>query len=447
VAPPLNYQPPVAQIVSPPDGFVTQDPTNLTLAASVVSNSAPIAGIQFVMDGTALGSPLTGLPYVLSGQVLYPGVHAISAVVTDIFGVVVSSPTNTITVLTPAVEAVFRGTDLLTSGNWQTFYGRDGYVLPVEATNVPTYAAFTLTNCVPVVWTSFSQDGRAFQTLDGAGRFAGAWSETGGPVLLDINFIDGNAHRVSLYAVDWLGQGGTETFQVLDATQGTLLDARDLSGFTNGAYLAWNVAGHVQFALTRSPGNLPAVVSGVFFDPASSLPAIEITAPVQGAFCNGTSNIVVMAQTPVDPTLPVGQVAFYASANYLGAVTNGPPYVFEWSDAPPGLWFLSAREIGSFGSADSPPVQVIVFNSNSICFFGAHLLPDQSVRLDAFGPSGVPLVLEAASDLSPTANWVPVLTNTPLNNSFYFQIPSPLSFPQQFYRAVWSQYGQGPPGD
>ena len=50
---------------------------------------------------------------------------------------------------------------------------------------------------------------------------------------------------------------------------GTVLDTRTISSFHNGAYISWNLVGHVQLRVTLLVG-VNAVVSGLFFDPTTS---------------------------------------------------------------------------------------------------------------------------------------------------------------------------------
>ena len=62
-----------------------------------------------------------------------------------------------------------------------------------------------------------------------------------------------------------------QTIDVLDANTNTVLDTRNLSSFANGAYVVWNIKGHVKFRLTNTAGTAAnAVLSGLFFDAQGS---------------------------------------------------------------------------------------------------------------------------------------------------------------------------------
>jgi hypothetical protein len=44
-----------------------------------------------------------------------------------------------------------------------------------------------------------------------------------------------------------------------------VLDTRNISSFSNGLYLIWNISGHVTIKVTRNSG-LNSVISGIFFN-------------------------------------------------------------------------------------------------------------------------------------------------------------------------------------
>ena len=97
-------------------------------------------------------------------------------------------------------------------------------------------------------------------------RVAAAWfSPTGFTV--DVNLTDGQAHKVSLYSVDWDGSARSQLVEVIDPTTGNVIDSRKLSSFHNGVYLSFTISGHVTFRITRLAG-ANAVLSGLFLDPS-----------------------------------------------------------------------------------------------------------------------------------------------------------------------------------
>ncbi len=84
-------------------------------------------------------------------------------------------------------------------------------------------------------------------------RIAGTWY-TYSSFTMDVNLTDGQAHQVSVYAVDWDARGRSERIDVLD-TSGNVLDTQTISSFQNGQYLSWNLVGHVQIRVTPLTGD------------------------------------------------------------------------------------------------------------------------------------------------------------------------------------------------
>jgi hypothetical protein len=87
---------------------------------------------------------------------------------------------------------------------------------------------------------------------------------SGGGYTIDVNLTDGGTHQVALYAVDWDSDSRNERFDVVDASNGTVLDTQTISGFNGGQYVMWNVKGHVTIRVSNMSG-MNAVASGVFF--------------------------------------------------------------------------------------------------------------------------------------------------------------------------------------
>jgi hypothetical protein len=113
-------------------------------------------------------------------------------------------------------------------------------------------------------WSAGTADPRALQkAATPTDRVAACWYG-GGSFTIDLA-LTGGSHRVSLYAVDWDGNGGrAERVDVLDGDTGAVLDSRDLTAFSGGTYLTWELSGRVRLQVTRT-GASNAVVSGLFF--------------------------------------------------------------------------------------------------------------------------------------------------------------------------------------
>jgi hypothetical protein len=74
---------------------------------------------------------------------------------------------------------------------------------------------------------------------------------------------------------------------VVDGDSGAVLNSQNVSGFSGGVYLSWDVSGHVKFNLTSA--NVNAVASGIFFGGASGGGTTTQTAATPTISPNGGS--------------------------------------------------------------------------------------------------------------------------------------------------------------
>ncbi|HEY6243956.1 MAG TPA: hypothetical protein VIX17_08425, partial [Pyrinomonadaceae bacterium] len=137
-----------------------------------------------------------------------------------------------------------------------------------DATSYPSYAQVTVTNQSNYTWAGSTSDTRALQKAASSDRLAATWYSTGF-FDIDINLTDGLTHQVAIYCVDWDSTTRSQRVDVFDAVSNALLDTRNVSGFSNGQYLLWNISGHVKLRVTNTSG-ANAVVSGLFFQPMSN---------------------------------------------------------------------------------------------------------------------------------------------------------------------------------
>jgi hypothetical protein len=157
----------------------------------------------------------------------------------------------------------------LTKGTWKGVYGADGYAITNDLTNYPSYAQVTFINESSATWAASTSDVRALQkgSPTATDRIASTWYTNTNfttTFTIDINLVDGNAHQIAFYCLDWDYNGRAERIDVLDASTNSVLDTRTISGFSNGIYMIWNLSGHVKIQITLTGGG-NAVVSGIFF--------------------------------------------------------------------------------------------------------------------------------------------------------------------------------------
>jgi parallel beta-helix repeat protein len=172
---------------------------------------------------------------------------------------------------TLSVGASFTGSDAATQGSWTGQYGAGGYDVITAAAALPAYAQLSPTGQSSHTWAGSTADVRALQVPGTSNRVAACWYAFGS-FNVDVNLSDGQAHKVTLYLLDWDSTARAERVDVLDAATGTVLDSRNASNFNGGLYLSYSVTGHVVFRFTQLAG-ANAVLSGLFFGSAGSSPS------------------------------------------------------------------------------------------------------------------------------------------------------------------------------
>ena len=177
-----------------------------------------------------------------------------------------TSTAATLTVSPASTNAAsFVTTDTTTEGSWKGVYGQGGIFIAGDTNNPPTYGSVSFSGQLTYIWAASVSNLQALQkgSPTATDRIASCiYNST--PFIIDVN-LSGGTHPVTLYALDWDQDGRVERIDVLDGTTGTTLDTRTVSGFFYGAYLQWNVSGHVQFRVTLVSGS-NAVISGIFFN-------------------------------------------------------------------------------------------------------------------------------------------------------------------------------------
>ena len=169
----------------------------------------------------------------------------------------------------PSVSSapVFVRADTTTQGNWKSVYGGQGSIIIGDSSAIPSYLTVTPSGIEFWPWAYSTYDSRAPLKAVSSDRIAACWY-TATSMDLALNFSDGQAHQVALYALDWDNYyGRSQMVQVLDAN-GAVADTRTLSGFTGGQYLVWKISGKATIRITNTNGPSNAVFEGLFIDAA-----------------------------------------------------------------------------------------------------------------------------------------------------------------------------------
>lgn len=160
-------------------------------------------------------------------------------------------------------SAVYGGSDSTTQGNWIGKYGAGGQLVSDQATIPPTFAVLTLAGDSQYRW-AYTSDPRALEETGATQRIAATYY-AGSSFSIAVDIADGNAHKISLYLLDWDSTARSETIKIVDAVSKEVLDTQSFSGFHDGLWAYWNVTGDVVIEVTKT-GGANAVVSGIFFD-------------------------------------------------------------------------------------------------------------------------------------------------------------------------------------
>jgi hypothetical protein len=173
-------------------------------------------------------------------------------------------------IVPPPPPSPFVNSDPTTKGGWLATYGATGYAMfgnsPIVA--LPDGITVSSPNRSTWTWAASSNDYRAMQIPGGVNRTAGCWYN---PASFDLVVNAGQtAQPVSLYCLDWDSNARNQRIDVIDAS-GTVIDSQTVTGFHEGRWLTWNLAGAVTFRITCLTG-VNAVVSAVCFGGAGSPP-------------------------------------------------------------------------------------------------------------------------------------------------------------------------------
>lgn len=164
--------------------------------------------------------------------------------------------------VTVPAAATFVRLDTTTQGNWKSAYGTSGLQIARNNSKFPPYVRISWPHDT-ALWGS-GNEVRALERPSGADRIAAAWYAWD-KLMLDLNLLDGKTHQIAIYCLDWDSDTREQTVEVLDGTGERVLDKRSVSGFHNGQYVVWKVAGHIKVRATHVAG-ANAVVSGIFLD-------------------------------------------------------------------------------------------------------------------------------------------------------------------------------------
>jgi hypothetical protein len=324
---------PTVSIASPPSGTTVSGAITITANAS---DNVAVAGVQFRLDGAAIGAEDTTVPYSMDWDTAATtdGSHTLSAVARDSAGLVTTSAAVAILVAN-AVDTVTRVEDNASA------------------------ISYTPANS----WTEGYQDGHA-------------WS--GGTAALGIALGERATLSFSGTAVSWIGFRGPQTGIAtvhLDGVAVATIDSYHptevvgavlftASGLTNGSHTL-----AIEVTRTRNDASTDFYVVVDAFDvtsrggPADTTPpTVAISSPANGATISGNTIVTAGAADNVN----VGGVRFFVDGVQLGAEDTSAPYEVSWDTTLSinGGHTVTAKARDAAGNATtSAPIAVTVSNT------------------------------------------------------------------------------------
>jgi hypothetical protein len=403
-----------------PSVAITAPASGMTLSGTVIlaaaaSDNVAIAGVQFRLDGTALGAELTAAPYAVSwhSTTAYDGPHVLTAVARDAAGNATTSAPVTVTVANGRVRVSAQDTSIrldttnysgdttLKTFTWPDYRPANAILLKFDLAAIPAGAVlqeatlylalvesdatldptYTVTahklvgrNPVLSAATGFTTDGVTSWTPN-----ACCWSNV--PLAqadispaYDTRAIDKTpgykGWAITALVQDWLANPSTNFGLLLNS------DASKLYGR------------YRYFASSKHPdASLRPYLHLVYTMPTArdtAAPAVAVTSPSTGATVAGT---VAVGATATD-NVGVAGVQFQLDGVPLGAELTTSPYTVSWDSrtVADGLHILTAVARDSTGNlTTSAAVGVTVANSN----LQTSLAPEDTfIDLSADGHAG-----------------------------------------------------------
>lgn len=270
-----------------------------------------------------------------------------------------------------SASASFVGTDILTSGNWQSQYGTQGYLInsAKSGQSLPSTGyvnSVTFNGNVTTGATVSNPDSRFLNTTTGqpSNNFF-AWANTSPSksftISVDFNGGDTDTHQLSLYMLDRStppNQARSQTVEIFDKDTYTSNSTNALATFTttdsanfkNGEYAVFNVSGDIIIKVTSVTGS-NAVISGLFFDQATTAEYMRTDTTTQGNWRGtyGQDGVIIAGNTPQGGT-PAYATLGSVNAPYWSWTADGSviPYdssslqsISETGGRDAAVWYAS----------------------------------------------------------------------------------------------------------
>jgi hypothetical protein len=360
---PEEETPVIAAPTISPNGGTFTNSVSVSMASTTVGSTVryTLNGTEPTSSSTAYSAPLTLTNAVtVKAKAFVSGTGSITT--SKVFNVVADGDDTTVT-NPPDSQVNFVKSDTSTRGTWKGVYGSKGYNVLGDAYSYPAGVSVSPSGKSDWTWQSSTTDVDGLLKVNSTtDRTLSLWYSDSS-FTVDVNVTDGKSHRLALYMVDWDQLGRAQTIQILDAN-GTVLDVRNVSAFTTGRYLVWDISGQVKVRITKTAGP-NAVLNGLFLDatattpPPNQAPTVAISSPANNSAFGHGENVILTA-TAADSDGTVSKVEFFSGTTKLGEVTSSP-YTFLWNDAAAGSYTVTAKATDNDGAiSTSVPVSFTV---------------------------------------------------------------------------------------
>ena len=406
---------PTVSVTAPAAGSTVSGTVTVSATAS---DNVGVAGVQFLLDGVALGAEDTTAPYSVSWNTTATanGSHTLTARARDAAGNQTTSPAvavtvqnadttaPTVSVTAPAAGSTVSGTVTVSAtasdnvGVAGVQFLLDGVALGAEDTTAPYSVSWNTTTTAngSHTLTARARDAAGNQTTSPAVAVTVQNADTTAPTVSVTAPAAGSTVSgtvtVSATASDNVGVAGVQF--LLD---GVALGAED----TTAPYsVSWNTTAtangsHTLTARARdAAGNqtTSSAVSVTVQNGDTTAPTVSVTAPAAGSTVSGTVTVSATASDNVG----VAGVQFLLDGVALGAEDATAPYSVSWNTTATanGSHTLTARARDAAGNqTTSAAVSVTVQNGDTTA-------PTVSVTAPAAGStvSGTVTVSATASD-------------------------------------------------
>jgi hypothetical protein len=383
--------PPSVSITSPANGATVSG--TLTISASA-SDNVGVVGVQFILDGAALGAEVTSAPYQMSWTTRANGLHTITATARDAAGNRTTATAVSVTVANPVPDTTPPNVSITAPANGATVSGTttisanasdnigvvgvlflvDGVAMGSEVTSAPYQMMWNTTTATngPHTITATARDAAGNRTSSAvvSVTVANSTADTIPPTVS----ITRPANGATLSGITTIAATASDNVGVVGVqilVDGTPVGAELLAAPYE---VAWDttrvtVGSHRLTATARdAAGNAAtsaAVTVSVFNSgtnpPDTTPPVVFITSPNAGGTLSG---IVAISATATD-NVGVFGVQFLVDGMPIGVEVTSAPYQVSWNTAGAvnGSHTLTAVARDAAGNrSTSAPISVTVSN-------------------------------------------------------------------------------------